>query len=335
MLKNLSQKGFIAFPILFGIVAAIVILASAAVSATLQDSSGRPLEYLCKIRPDAAACKIKERCPELVSEGTRQCPRPTLEPSPSASPEPTISPTSSPTPTVKPTPQVNLLPFRTVLLVPQDQTVSQQYKDGINFNMKKAQEFFASQLNGKTFSLKDNLLELRSQQPLYWFYNCQTQQDCPIKDDNWHQANEGVLWDKVVEDLRSFGLPVLRNYTLYTAFLLPGTHEYGTGCGFNLGPGCQGKTGLAILGDWKTAYAAGFDPPTDPDPSRCHQQGSLCAQNPALGSFIHEIGHALGLPHPENPSDQDISIMWSWWKYPNVGLTQTEKDQLLKNPAIR
>lgn len=107
-------QGIIAFPILFGIVAAIVILASAAVSATLQEPQGRALDYLCKIRPDATACKIKERCPELIGKGLKECPRPTIvprpsgSPKPSGSPEPTALPQATPTPTPTPTPKPDL-----------------------------------------------------------------------------------------------------------------------------------------------------------------------------------------------------------------------------------
>lgn len=95
-------QGIITFPILFGIVAAIVILASAAVSATLQAPSGRPLENiskpLCRINPDLAVCK---NLPSLRTP-----------PSPSASPKPTTTPQSSPAPEQNKiswqTPQVSL-----------------------------------------------------------------------------------------------------------------------------------------------------------------------------------------------------------------------------------
>lgn len=98
-------QGIITFPILFGIVAAIVILASAAVSATLQAPSGRPWENiskpLCRINPDLAVCKKTSPLPRTWSKPS---PDPCLGRNIVCSPSPTPSPATSPNPTSTPSP---------------------------------------------------------------------------------------------------------------------------------------------------------------------------------------------------------------------------------------
>jgi hypothetical protein len=49
--------------------------------------------------------------------------------------------------------------------------------------------------------------------------------------------------------------------------------------------------------------------------------GSRAAQT---GALAHELGHCLGLPHPDDPLARSISVMWSWWDFPACGLTATE-----------
>lgn len=48
-----------------------------------------------------------------------------------------------------------------------------------------------------------------------------------------------------------------------------------------------------------------------------------------IGALAHELGHALGLPHPADPEVQAISVMWSWWLFPGVGLGPAEAREAL------
>lgn len=68
----------------------------------------------------------------------------------------------------------------------------------------------------------------------------------------------------------------------------------------------RGTSGYAAVA-WETlAWAA------DPDPGQVAQLQGLAA---------HEIGHALGFGHPAPdaaPAEWE-SIMWAWWRWPEVG----------------
>ncbi|HLZ69575.1 MAG TPA: hypothetical protein VKV26_06640 [Dehalococcoidia bacterium] len=67
------------------------------------------------------------------------------------------------------------------------------------------------------------------------------------------------------------------------------------------------------------AFALGQNP-LDP------VSGSRAAQ---IGALAHELGHALGLPHPADPAVQAVSVMWSWWLFPRVALSPPETAQAL------
>ncbi len=66
--------------------------------------------------------------------------------------------------------------------------------------------------------------------------------------------------------------------------------------------------------------------------SRDPETGGRAAQ---IGALAHELGHALGLPHPADPTVQAVSLMWSWWRFPGVGLSPSEVRQALGYAAGR
>lgn len=49
--------------------------------------------------------------------------------------------------------------------------------------------------------------------------------------------------------------------------------------------------------------------------------GSRDAQT---GALAHELGHALGLPHPPAVPGRDTTVMWAWWTFPACGLLPDE-----------
>jgi hypothetical protein len=87
--------GFIHIPILIAAVVTLVIATTVVVTGASPEPI-RPFDYLCKIRPEATACKVKKWCPELATEGLKECPKPTFKPQPQPSSRPSPSPTPSP-----------------------------------------------------------------------------------------------------------------------------------------------------------------------------------------------------------------------------------------------
>ena len=55
--------------------------------------------------------------------------------------------------------------------------------------------------------------------------------------------------------------------------------------------------------------------------------------------LVHELGHALGLPHPTDTVKHKDALMWAgiYGKYPDGGCYLTEEDHtiLSKNPLIK
>lgn len=70
-------------------------------------------------------------------------------------------------------------------------------------------------------------------------------------------------------------------------------------------------------------YAAGGA--CDPHYSSGKQGGTaMVIEGHFAGATAHEIGHAFTLPHPNcSIDDCSATVMWSWWRYPNVGLLDT------------
>src|SRR3990167_1456104 len=53
-------------------------------------------------------------------------------------------------------------------------------------------------------------------------------------------------------------------------------------------------------------------------------------QRQAIGAVAHEIGHCVGLPHPEDMTDP--TIMFGWWDFPAVGFQQAEREIVRASP---
>ncbi len=237
---------------------------------------------------------------------------------------------NSPSPSTQP----NSIPQKVVSiktkvywLIPSGQSPSGAFESGLPGIIDKTRQFFAGQLGGETFQLDGGVNKIQSLHTAAWFYGCDGG-ECGYQDKGWRGGSEGYIWERIKSDLASQGIIVDAANTHSIVILAPGTYQFGTGVGFGLGSNSSG--GMAILGDQKTAGALGLHSGDE----YCQPVESDNCKKQVIGSFIHEVGHSFGLPHPDNAADQAISIMWSWWNYPNIGLTQKEKDKLLALPVI-
>lgn len=296
MIKLSLKEGFTSIAILVATITAFFVFASVSVLGFRDSSRGRSF--------------------------TESFRRPSLSPSPRVTPSPTPSLTPAPSPTASgPNTKV-------YWLIPAGQTPVPEFAQGLPPLLQKNRQFFANQLDGKTFKIEGGVLRIQSSRPAPWFYGCDSG-GCGYPDRQWRINNEWAIWDRVKKDLASKRIFVDQPNSHTIVILAPGTFQYGTGGGFGLGNNQTG--GMAILGEQKTAGSLGLPSPE----AWCQPVESQSCINQVIGSFIHEVGHSFGLAHPQDPADQDISIMWSWWKYPDIGLTQKEKEQLLKNPAMK
>ncbi|OQP40073.1 hypothetical protein A4H97_17830 [Niastella yeongjuensis] len=85
--------------------------------------------------------------------------------------------------------------------------------------------------------------------------------------------------------------------------------------------GGAGSTGFCAMGDQDLKGLLGLNP-ENPDPNRW------------IGGGGHELGHAFGLPHPDNMND--LAIMWTGYLiYPNCILQQTDRDILNVSPFFK
>lgn len=87
----------------------------------------------------------------------------------------------------------------------------------------------------------------------------------------------------------------------------------------------DGDGGWGFLGDWAIDSIQGDIPEGDFWWSGRRLQ---------IGAVAHELGHVLGLPHPDSyGGDWSNTFMGEWWNYPNLGLNSWELDFLRTNKA--
>lgn len=190
---------------------------------------------------------------------------------------------------------------RMIYLVSKDREVREEYRAAIEHAIRDLQKWYAGQLGGVTFKLHEPVVEVvRSDKTADWF----TQNPNGQNRDDWGFNNSLAEASRLIGAKQGHARHI---FILYSD-----------------GPGNKGRGGggVAYLPEDDLLGLVGRHP-TQKDPLRW------------IAGLGHELGHAFGLPHPQDTVKDADAIMWAgfYGKYPDrCYLTATDKQSLLHSP---
>lgn len=190
---------------------------------------------------------------------------------------------------------------RVVYLVSKDREERADFKEALDHAIRDVRDWYASQLGGMTFRLHEPVVEvLRSDKDAAWF----TTNAAGNNRDDWGHNNS------LAETKRLLGA---RNY-----------HSDHVWVVYSDGPGDKGRGG------------AGFTYLPENDLlGLIGKSEQFPRKERWIGGLAHELGHAFGLPHPEDTKKHYDAIMWAGFyeKYPKGAyFTDEDKKTLLASP---
>ena len=196
---------------------------------------------------------------------------------------------------------------RAIYAIPSDRAASTLYSRGVQNAIVALQEWYAEQLDRVTFPLYDTIPTV-----------------CHMAETGAYYTEDA--WVRVLEDLQACA-PVAANTESHVWLVWADVHE---NCGVTrLG---AGGPGLAMMGRWDLRGLT--------DPTFNHCGFGAFGINRWIGGAGHELGHALGLPHPPGceegrQSCDTNALMWlGYASWPNTYLREPEKAVLQDSPFI-
>ena len=193
--------------------------------------------------------------------------------------------------------------IRVIYLVSRDRVENPKYTAAIEYAIRDLQRWYACQLGGPTFRLSKPVVEVvHSDRTADWWYGNPN----GAQKDDWGFNN-----------------------TFQEAHHLVGARKNDprfVWVTYSDGPGNRGRAGngFAHLPEDDLLGLVG-EHPTQKDPLRW------------IAGLGHELGHALGLLHPEDTEKHYNAIMWCgiYGKYPDhTYLTEEDKQILMRSPFI-
>ena len=158
-------------------------------------------------------------------------------------------------------------------LVPSDRDYNQAYEDGIEKAALSIQSFYSQQLGGSVFATSDPIVEV--------VYS--------INDTAWHADQ---MWNRAIDTVNAKFYDPNNIYIIYVDAQASCTPNNTIG----------GTSGIAVMGVNDLHGLAG-----EPIEASCSGSFDLSEESRWIGGLGHELGHALGLPHPLGCDDDDVS----------------------------
>ena len=200
---------------------------------------------------------------------------------------------------------------RVIYLVPSDRQPRAEFPAALTKAANHLQRWYSDQLNGKSFKLHDPVVEIRhSTHDSSWFLTNSTGSNPSLN-----------LWFNSVADAQAIFNDPSYIYILYVDIAPAGQATGGAG-------------GVALLHEGDILGILGKHPGTGPSDSL------VCRW---VGGLGHELGHALGLPHPPECDSHQVpdsaaacqSLMYlGYLVYPDTHFVQADKDRLNQSPFI-
>ncbi|WP_437338017.1 LamG-like jellyroll fold domain-containing protein [Sorangium sp. So ce394] len=203
-------------------------------------------------------------------------------------------------------------PVRAYYVYPNDQPYHQEYVDAINTTLAELQGWYRQQSN-VSFHLVGSVQAVRSPQN-YVNMRCGSSpssacQNNPIEIPNWLNAVSQAVG----------GFPARQS-----------TLVFSQGGGGYAGANLYGDyTGFAVVGDWVLEPISGV---REPLAIHCGYATWQCLDGTPKGTVAHELGHSLGLHHPDSYPGE--SIMGWHGGYPTTIFFDHEQMILQESPML-
>lgn len=179
-------------------------------------------------------------------------------------------------------------------LIPSDRAFNQSYVDGIERAALSVQSFYSKELGGAVFTTTNPIVQV-------------------VYSDNdaaWHADQ---MWDRARETVGTKFNDPNNVYVIYVDAMPSCTPNNGIG----------GTSGVAVVPENDLRGLAGLQIL----PDTCSGRVDIEREGRWFGGLAHELGHALGLPHPvdcnlegeSGPACDTNSVMWlGYIDYPNT-----------------